>query len=370
MKRFCTAAVSVLAFMCFSSLFAAGEERTLTDAQVRAYLDGTVQYDPDTLSDDSVVNILFAADSRGLGKLEDVLFNVFSEMDVSKAVRIYFRSDVHRAFADGVIAEGMTSVFAHSVERQPSALFWMEDRPEVEFDYYLDPHRDEAEFYCYEFGSLDKDLPMLNYLRDTGRNALSTNNIYTAYRCKRYLVYMMMAHLAYSRNAAAYCGDYDREKLYTPSLWRYGQWALYDNDPRTTCVIDVSNFTFTIKEGSTVRIFNGNGKSRDLYFANARIKELSWQFIHIPIKDVYGWQEVTFPGDPRSTAYVDFKVSAVYPGTDYRDVCVSEIDEGWTFPAVYGETNRTDFSRYIYREVLPRLRLDSNRPAAGAGSGQ
>lgn len=82
---------------------------------------------------------------------------------------------------------------------------------------------------------------------------------------------------------------------------------------------------------SGIRILNGYSKSKDIYVKNSRIKELEIVFDDgsseiMVLDDEYGvYQSMKFDSQVMTTS-VELYIISVYPGTNYEDTCVSEVE--------------------------------------------
>jgi hypothetical protein len=112
------------------------------------------------------------------------------------------------------------------------------------------------------------------------------------------------------------------------SCWRYGIWAITDNDIKTTAVVNKDKFSLKLMPGGELKIFNGNGRSERLYYKNARIKKMEGRTkngkkVVFFFKDKFGWSTIKVPEWIKEQ--VELKITEVYPGTKYKDLCISEI---------------------------------------------
>lgn len=104
-----------------------------------------------------------------------------------------------------------------------------------------------------------------------------------------------------------------------------------------------------------MKIFNGNGRSKTLYYACGRIKKLVGKsdksHIEFMLEDKFGWSELVLPEWIREES-IELTIEEIYKGSRFRDVFVSEITEEWEF------NNEIDIiKRYIYYELLPQLKF-------------
>lgn len=130
--------------------------------------------------------------------------------------------------------------------------------------------------------------------------------------------------------------------LYTKNT-SYGTYAArnaWDKDPKTAWIegknddgvgewIDFSFYQSRVIQG--IQIINGYAKSEGLYQANNRVKR-----VHLSFDDGTSFeaelndgqiqpQLIKFP-TPKKTERVRLTILEVYPGTKYRDTCISEIE--------------------------------------------
>lgn len=111
----------------------------------------------------------------------------------------------------------------------------------------------------------------------------------------------------------------------------YGPHNLADNDRRSAWCAKTSSKNLVLKltadssAGSKIGILNGYGKSKQKYYENARVKDVTIvtnklskdvtldDSSDLQIIDVDKFKELTF------------SIKSVYPGSKYKDVCISEI---------------------------------------------
>ncbi len=322
---------------------------TLSDAAIDSYVRGETNLDLTRLDDDTIARILFRFKAK-YGVREDYIFRIFKQLDTAQMVRLCFRDDVSDAFMDGSASEGVYSMIAIRVLNNPSLLPWFEEFTKR----YNDIWTDNEGTLLIEMYSVEKAMPLLVYCTNTAMTAIRNDDIRSAYRCKRYLTYILLGGAT---------PDYYRHDLDDPALWRYGLWALYDNDTMTAAVIDTNAFSVSLRQGQTLSVFNGYGKSRDLYYANCRVKKLvavrsGGRRIEIVLKDEFGWQDIAIPEGVNLSGTAEFKVEEIYPGTRYQDVCISEIRSPQIY---YGNDSFSILRRLIREDLLPRIRMASNR---------
>ena len=136
--------------------------------------------------------------------------------------------------------------------------------------------------------------------------------------------------------------------------------------------IDFRNYDLiALKKG--IKIYNGYGKSKKLYYDNSRIKELTAQamfyrvstntilflkniitnkyqgMLRVHLSDTFGWQEIKIPKNV-ARILTSFKITDVYHGKKYNDICVSEID-------ISSLLNNSENINKEYIRVLKELRL-------------
>lgn len=115
-----------------------------------------------------------------------------------------------------------------------------------------------------------------------------------------------------------------------------------DDDPKTAWTEGVDGqgegqwirLPVTEMDGATkvrVKIRAGYVKSHSLYLANSRVKEMTIKLLPTDVKkkvalqDVEDWQEVTVEQPAGKLEAVELTVDAVYPGTKYTDLCISDV---------------------------------------------
>jgi hypothetical protein len=142
---------------------------------------------------------------------------------------------------------------------------------------------------------------------------------------------------------------------------RYGIQSAFDGDPATSYVenteddlMEISVMMMTLYRISEARlkritIINGYAQNSTLYNANNRVKNITLLW---PAADIPGMatQEITLSDDklatqiidsampalPAGKVYFDMKVANIYPGIQYNDTCIAELDfellpYGWLF---------------------------------------
>jgi hypothetical protein len=117
---------------------------------------------------------------------------------------------------------------------------------------------------------------------------------------------------------------------------------LADDDPATAWVegakstgagewvrINVTPLDHTTKV--RLRIRNGYQKSKDLWKANARVKDVTVRLLpskaekKLKLEDKDGWQELTLEQPKGELKAVELAVGSVYEGTKYTDLCISDV---------------------------------------------
>jgi hypothetical protein len=80
-----------------------------------------------------------------------------------------------------------------------------------------------------------------------------------------------------------------------------------------------------------VRVRNGYQKSKDLWKANARAKEVTLRLVpsklekQVTLTDTDGWQELAIDQPSGPVRAVELAVRSVYEGTKYADLCISDV---------------------------------------------
>src|SRR5688572_26347680 len=80
-----------------------------------------------------------------------------------------------------------------------------------------------------------------------------------------------------------------------------------------------------------LRVRNGYQKSKDLWKANARAKAVTVKLLpskvekKITLEDKDGWQEIVVDQPKGEVRGVELAVTAVYDGTKYADLCISDV---------------------------------------------
>ena len=115
-----------------------------------------------------------------------------------------------------------------------------------------------------------------------------------------------------------------------------------DDDPKTAWVEGAEGVgkgewirvAVTALDGTTqvrLRLRNGYQKSKALFKANARLKEIEIRLgpggarKAVTLEDADGWQEVVVPQPSGKLDGVELKVVSVYEGTKYEDLCLSDL---------------------------------------------
>ena len=119
-----------------------------------------------------------------------------------------------------------------------------------------------------------------------------------------------------------------------------------DNNPRTAWVEGVDGqgegevLSWDVSALSSaravrLRIRNGYQKSEGLFAANSVPREVQvtvWRGAEVVVeqqvtlKKAMGWQEVVLPTGGRGLDHIELKVLSVYPGSKYKDTCISDIE--------------------------------------------
>ncbi|MEJ5285164.1 MAG: hypothetical protein WHS77_08975 [Brevinematales bacterium] len=262
-------------------------------------------------------------------KLDDLNIKILIELIEKKKIK-------NKIFVDNLILRLITykKVFENpayliKVEKIFPDMWWQEEGGIL------------VEFRNLEF---DKKIYFLTNLVEYAKLSYKNKKSKAFYSVKRYLVYFFFC-------SEFFCG-LDIEK---DNFLNYGIWALYDKDEMTASVIDPKSFKLKLKKGKSLKIFNGNGRSKTLYYACGRIKKLIGKSdnsnIEFMLEDKFGWSELILPewiGDES----IELTIEEIYKGSRFKNVFVSEITEEWEF------NNEIDIiKKYIYYELLPQLKL-------------
>lgn len=194
-------------------------------------------------------------------------------------------------------------------------------------------------------------------LIEFGIQAKNKNNFKDLYNVKRYIVFNLIAYPHIDQNSSFILntvGENIKCDIEKENCWRYGYWALFDNDEKTTAVINQNDFLIDMRPNQTIKIFNGNGKSEDLYYKNSRIKKLSGKSqsgkqIEINFQDTLGWKEIKLPSEIQEN--IQLKIAEIYNGTKYKDLCVSELRP------VEWEIKEINRKNKIYQIILNKLNV-------------
>ena len=115
-----------------------------------------------------------------------------------------------------------------------------------------------------------------------------------------------------------------------------------DDDPATAWVEGAKStgagewvrFNVTPLDGTTkvrLRIRNGYQKSKELWKANARVKDVTVRLLpsktekKLKLEDKDGWQELTLEQPKGEVKAIELAVGSVYDGTKYTDLCISDV---------------------------------------------
>ena len=80
-----------------------------------------------------------------------------------------------------------------------------------------------------------------------------------------------------------------------------------------------------------IKVRNGYQKSKDLYKANARAKEVTVKLLpskvakKLTLEDKDGWQEIAIEQPSGELRSVELGIGSVYDGTKYADLCISDV---------------------------------------------
>ena len=80
-----------------------------------------------------------------------------------------------------------------------------------------------------------------------------------------------------------------------------------------------------------LRIRNGYQKSKELWKANARVKDVTVRLLpgktekKLKLEDKDGWQELTLEQPKGELKAIELAVGSVYDGTKYTDLCISDV---------------------------------------------
>ena len=161
--------------------------------------------------------------------------------------------------------------------------------------------------------------------------------------------------LAIAAGSAA-AGEPVERRLYSDSVdassFLWGDWNRFienyhpnyvaDDDPKSAWVEGDAGsgagqwvrLQVTPLEGTTVvrlKIRNGYQKSKPLFAANARAKEVLVRLLpskteaRAVLADQDGWQELTVTQPSGPMRAVEVQVKSVYEGTKYKDLCISDV---------------------------------------------
>lgn len=155
---------------------------------------------------------------------------------------------------------------------------------------------------------------------------------------------------------SAAAGEAVERRLYTDtaeaSSFLWGDWNRFienyhpnyvgDDDAKTAWVEGSAGsgagewlrLQVTPLEGTTtvrLKIRNGYQKSKGLFAANARAKDVvvrllpSKTELKATLTDKDGWQELTIAQPAGPMRAVELKVGSVYEGSKYKDLCISDV---------------------------------------------
>ncbi|MCD4705713.1 DUF4424 family protein [bacterium] len=125
----------------------------------------------------------------------------------------------------------------------------------------------------------------------------------------------------------------------------YCPYRAIDRDEKTAWVEDVAgsgigewiniegrSVLLNDKDYNKIKIFNGFGKSKELWQKNNRVKKLKVIYPNnqkhiINLKDVFGYQTIDLPEIIRlkENGYIKLEIMEVYKGTDFDDTAISEV---------------------------------------------
>jgi hypothetical protein len=164
----------------------------------------------------------------------------------------------------------------------------------------------------------------------------------------------------------AAAGEPVERRLYSDAIdassFLWGDWNRFvenyhpnyvgDDDPKTAWVEGVPGsgagqwvrLQVTPLDGTTrvrLKIRNGYQKSKELFAANARAKDVvvrllpSRAEVKATLTDSDGWQEVIVSQPVGALRAIELRVGSVYEGTKYQDLCISDV-------AVYASSTTAD----------------------------
>ena len=122
----------------------------------------------------------------------------------------------------------------------------------------------------------------------------------------------------------------------------YHPTYLADDDPKTAWVEGAKGsgkaewvrIQVTPMEGATqvrLKIRNGYQKSKSLFAANARLKDVTIKLMpsgkaqKATLADRDGWQEIVVPQPAGALSEIEIAVDSVYEGKKYEDLCLSDV---------------------------------------------
>jgi hypothetical protein len=106
-------------------------------------------------------------------------------------------------------------------------------------------------------------------------------------------------------------------------------WVEGKNDYGIGEYIEFKGYLFA----NGIGLLNGLQKNRNIYDANSRVKKLK-VYVNgkenciVELEDKMGVQTFQIPGYESGTSeeiFIKFEILEVYPGTKYKDTCISEI---------------------------------------------
>lgn len=183
---------------------------------------------------------------------------------------------------------------------------------------------------------------IINYALKVKKN----NDYIGILTAKRYIITVLLEK-SERQNVMEYCKNQNLQDCF-----EYGEWALFDNDIATPYKINLEQFSIELWKNSEVKIFNGHGKLKELYFFYSRIKKLSGKTkdgrkVTVELPDIYGWQTIRLP-DWVKDNYVEMKISEIYPGSKFNDLMLSEIK------LTYKKTD----PKYKWYQFLEKIRIE------------
>jgi len=284
-------------------------------------------------------------------------FEELSKLDINTLLVLIKRGNI--PFGDGYFYFHPCFTIYQKLFDEPEKIFLVEK----EYPDMWNVNDDGLLIQMENFYDSKKTKMFFDKLLEVGKSSKKSGDVKNYYNIKRYFSYFVVS--VYWPTVGEIRWEFFPSRLTDEYFWKYGKWAMYDNDTKTTAVVNTNDFGITLERGKPIRIFNGNGRSERLYFDNGRVRKLAGEArrkrllgykkerVEIELEDRYGWQEIRLP-DWVYDNRVLLKIVEIYPGQKYQDICISEIDENWQFrPAGFDEGRK-----YIYEHLLPQLRLD------------